>query len=262
METLKVNSINISIWLVLLFSLLITNPALAEIVAEVTQLTGKADVTRNGQAPLALSKGDKIEAQDIVRTKNKTQLQISFTDGSKITLAEKTRLIIKDYLVKNEPMGFFELTRGKIRSFVTKTFSQRKESFQIKTKTAIAGVQGTDFEVHSFPQESLIFVHEGIVSVKNVEANISKKQLLRTGQSAVVRSQTAPELIVMPLSSSTISDEQAEQTLADQNQNENSRLNSGTQQDMRSGGEIKQDPVSLTPSSTRQIPLPPIPNLP
>jgi len=255
MDTINIK--NKIIWLFSVFIFLMTSPVFAEVVAEVSELKGRADVVRNNQASVSLKLGDKIESKDIIRTKNESRLLLTFVDGSQITLSEKTRLIVTDYVAKNKPRGFFELSRGKIRSFVTKTFSKRKESFQIRTKTAIAGVQGTDFEVHSFATESLVFVHEGIVSVKNVNVNIIKKQLLQAGQSAIVRAEAAPQLISVPLSSST-GTEQEDQTAVE----DFSTLTSGTQQDMRSGGEIKQDPISLTPSITTRVPLPPIPNLP
>ena len=233
--------------LVLLSSTLLSNHTQAEVVGKITRLSGSADVTRGQESPLGLKIQDPIEDRDIIRTKNKSLLQITFNDGSRVTLAQQTRLHISEYITDKEPSGVLDVTRGKIRAFVSDTFSSRKESFRTRTRTAIAGVQGTDFEVHSNAKETNVLVHEGIVSVRSIDTNIPTHLLIRAGQSSTTLLNQMPTINnrSTPLKSTV-----------------NSSLGSGSTQDLRSSGWQSSDRIGSRPLDTTRIPLPATPNLP
>ncbi len=61
-----------------------------------------------------------------------------------------------------------QASRGQVRAVVTDAFSSRKDSFRVKTPTAVVGVQGTDFGLEVLPLVTLLTVYEGVVSARNV----------------------------------------------------------------------------------------------
>ena len=226
---------------------LLSSQTQAEVVGKITRLSGSADVTRGQAAPLGLNIQDSIEDKDIIRTKSKSLLQITFNDGSRVTLAQRTRLLVSEYITDKEPSGVLDVTRGKIRAFVSDTFSTRKESFRTRTRTAIAGVQGTDFEVHSRAKETDILVHEGIVSVRNINTDIPSHLLIRAGQSSTTLLNQVPTMNKKSTTSKS---------------GVNSSLGSGSTQDLRSSGWQSSDLIGSKPLDTTRIPLPATPNLP
>ncbi len=243
--------------ILLIFS---SGSAYAEAVGKVTSLFGTADYTRQGQPSKKISIGDIIEKQDIIRTKRNSRLEITFNDGSKITLAQRTRMIVENYITGEHANALFSVTRGKIRAFVTDTFSNRKESFRTRSKTAIAGVQGTDYEMHSSGLGTQVIVHKGLVSFQSLEPNIPLVQLLRSGESALIRASLPPIAIHQSsgLARSIKETEKSEHA----NNNLNSEINSGSMQDLIASGFQTQNPNSLTPQKNVLIILPPEPNLP
>ena len=245
---LKKTSTSIPFYIFTLILLaLFSSHSQAEIVGKITRLSGSADVTRDQGAPIGLKIQDSIEDKDIIRTKSKSLLQITFNDGSRVTLAQQTRLLISEYITDNEPSGVLDVTRGKIRAFVSDTFSTRKESFRTRTRTAIAGVQGTDFEVHSKPKETDVLVHEGVVSVRNIDTNLPSHLLIRAGQSSTTLLNQVPTMNRRSTTSKS---------------NVTSSLGSGSTQDLRSSGWQSSDLIGSRPLDTTRIPLPATPNLP
>jgi hypothetical protein len=85
--------------------------------------------------------GDPVSNGDILRTKAKTKVSITFTDGNTLWLAEKTRMKISRYATEEKSNNYFDLFRGKSRAVVTKL--ARGSTFELHTPTAVCGVRGT-----------------------------------------------------------------------------------------------------------------------
>jgi hypothetical protein len=176
--------------------LLLPGSAWGAEAGRVTALEGKADVHRSGApSAVALKVGDAVQEGDVVRTKRLSTLEIRLRDGSVLKLSELTRLEITKYLLGEQPEGLLQSTRGQVRAIVAETFSKRKDSFRVKTPTAIVGVQGTDFSVQvgTFsPLATIVIVYDGIVSVENVNPAIPGKEILTKGQTTKVEANQPP----------------------------------------------------------------------
>jgi hypothetical protein len=107
----------------------------------VTTLQGQADITPPAGKVRALKLGDPINNGDILRTKAKAKVEITFTDGNTLWLAEKTRMKISRYSNTEGSSNVFDLFRGKSRSVVTKL--ARGSRVEVHTPTAVCGVRGT-----------------------------------------------------------------------------------------------------------------------
>lgn len=155
-------------------------------IGKVSALTGRADVSRAGSAAVELKIEDGVSQADVIRTKKNSRLVLTMVDGSRLTMAENTRLELKHYQVEGKPAGLLKVSRGRLRAFVSKVFSSRSESFQVRTPTAVAGVIGTDFAVIVEALFTRVVVFQGIVSVRNIDPNIPKREILKKDQSTVV----------------------------------------------------------------------------
>lgn len=216
----------------------------ATYIGKVSRLEGSADVLRGRGPAVDLAMENPVYGKDILRTRKRSLLEISMNDGSRITIGESTRLDIKEYLAGQKPRGMFDLMRGRVRAVVSNVFSKRKESFQIRTTTAVVGVQGTDFIVLAGAMETRIEVFEGVVSVKNTDPNVKARKILKAGQAATVR-KGEPPLLTMP--------------------QHMKQFGSGGSLDILSGGTQSNAPTMITPKTSpgKAAPsLPPIPNPP
>lgn len=137
-------------WLLMPTVFLVSAP---EPVGKVASLEGKGTITRN-KKKLLIKKGMDIFQGDEVNTQTKkTIVQIGFKDGTAISLSGKTNLVIKKKIITaKKSTTLLKLLKGKVRSKVKKL--QPGSDYKVATKTAVAGVRGTDFvvEKHSPPK--------------------------------------------------------------------------------------------------------------
>ena len=210
-------------------------------IGEVTRLVGEADVTRGAAPAQTLRTGDSVQAKDVLRTKKDALLEVTMTDGSRLTLGESSRLEVANYVTGDQPDALLDLTRGRLRSFVTDVFSSRSESFRVRTPTAVVGVQGTDFALILEALLARLRVYAGIVVASNVNPQVPDRRVLRAGQSTVIRENQPP-------------DEPEDFSVA--------TFGSGGQADLYFGGDQGNNPLGLTPTVPSSVPAPPIPSPP
>lgn len=249
------NNISAFRWLSVVLLLLI--PLLqshAADVGTVTRLSGTADVTRGDAPASALQLGDAIQQQDVVRTRSGASLEITLSDGSRLTLGENTQMAIAEFATGASPASLLEVTRGRLRAFVTDLFSSRNESFRVRTATAVAGVQGTDFAVLAEAELTRVIVYQGVVVTANADPRIKGREVVRAGQSTVIKKGQPPEpaeslsAYLLGSGAGTLN------TLAP--------ILGGGQLDLRASGEQGKEPILLTPRVPSSVPTPPIPRPP
>ncbi len=173
-------------FLPILLVILIQAPLFPEQAGLVTRLKGNADVTRNNNPAILLKQGDGVYERDLIRTKSNSLLVVTMKDKGQLTLAENSKIVISKYITGKKPAGLLNLSRGKLRAYVTDEFSKRSESFQVRTPTAIAGVQGTEFVVAVHSRYTQVYVYHGVVVVYNVNRAVKGRQVLYAGQQTIV----------------------------------------------------------------------------
>lgn len=96
---------------------------------------------------LLLYKGDSIV------TLENGKVNLLMKDGSTMTLASGTRLIINESIFdpgdKKNRTSFVSQTSGKVRFWIRKMLDFNQSDFKVKTKTAVVGVRGSDFIVEA-----------------------------------------------------------------------------------------------------------------
>jgi hypothetical protein len=137
-------------------------------IVRILRVNGPIDVPKSG---MVVNVGDTFE------TKADGKVKIRLNDGSEMIVAANSRVTIENVSV-DEVSGkrkiILDLLRGKVRSRVKKKYDT-ENTFTVKTRTAVAGVRGTDFVASFEPGEnewvSEIRTFEGMVHLESVRAS-------------------------------------------------------------------------------------------
>jgi len=196
-DPMKCLTMKLAKFLAMLLLVVPMHGAWAAEAGRISVVEGKADILRAGQGPAAAAKvGDAVNEKDVLRTKRRSRLEVTMTDGSQLKLSELTQIEISKYAsAGDQPDSLINATRGQVRAIVSETFAKRKESFRVKTPTALVGVQGTDFAVQIQTNLSLIMVYKGVVSAKNVLSDVAGQVILTAGQMTRVLANQPPEAV-------------------------------------------------------------------
>ncbi len=153
-----------------LLCLLLITTALAG--AEITYLVGSVSVFRGGSSFTA-SLGSRLKGGDIVKTRDRSRVEITLDGGSLVRLSSNSELTIE----RSSTSGLatstvISSTGGRLWSNVT-PFTNAESNYVVKTPTATAAVRGTVFRTDIYPDTStLLRVYEGSVEMWNPMAAI------------------------------------------------------------------------------------------
>ena len=113
-----------------------------------------------------VKKGDAVKDGAYVRTESASKLELTLPDGSVLRLGDDTLFQIETSLPKKDKGTSFSVLLGKTWAKV-RTVSGG-QTFDVKTKTAVAGVRGTVFSVLAQQDTATtVKVFEGEVAVSN-----------------------------------------------------------------------------------------------
>lgn len=128
-------------------------PGPGRAVGRFTQVDGEVVVIhKDGEKGFRVAPGIDLYEQDTVVTLDDGHAAFCLRDGSFITLAPETIMVIvkSDYVPeKNIRSTFVNMVSGKSRSVVQPLVESRRSEFTLKTKTAVAGVRGSDFIIYA-----------------------------------------------------------------------------------------------------------------
>ncbi|MFP4475092.1 MAG: FecR domain-containing protein [Desulfatibacillaceae bacterium] len=126
-------------------------------VGTVERITGTVVVvhTKTGEAYFAQA-GDGIYEQDEIHTLEDTKCRLQLGRGDAVSVAERTRLTIQEYVDDydgGKKKSLFQVARGKALFMVHRLFGYRDIDSEVHTPTAICGVRGTKFGVEVMPAD-------------------------------------------------------------------------------------------------------------
>ena len=158
--------------LVLLFAFNLFAEENKTLTAKIDYIIGKGNVKiikpagkkLNAKNNMTIYSGDKI------KTDEKTTVQISLDNNTKVRIAKNTEFELKGKAGKKETI--FSLTIGKIWASFKKLKKDHK--YSVETPTAVAGVRGTIFVVQHNENNTTLFVGEGKV---NFLSKLLKKEI-------------------------------------------------------------------------------------
>ena len=148
------------------------NLLLAAVVGNVTSMSGEV-LFRSGdnQKYVNMKHKQSLEEGNWIRTGKKGWLELTLTDGSKFTVANNSELEVTSFMVSGgRKEGSFTLTQGKLRASVVKLAGQQTD-IKVKSRTAVAGIRGTEFLMLSEGPANVFFGNEGVVRVSGSDAS-------------------------------------------------------------------------------------------
>lgn len=161
--------------------MLIPSIVYADEAGTIVAVKGTVIIQRDGKSIFAQLK-DTVLSNDIIETKEESRAKMLFSDDSILTLAENSKVSIKEYLYSEEDKkgeSIIMLIDGKLRSLVGNT------EFEVHTPTMIAAARGTYFitwtEIKEGIPHSGAAVLEGHVDVYNIDPAIIGVVTLQPG---------------------------------------------------------------------------------
>jgi hypothetical protein len=173
---------------------LVGNGALASDEApagRISRVSGNVTLLRGGQVQ-AGAPGDAIYVSDSIRTAADSRAEVTFDDGSVLTVGPDSEVAIETFApVAEESTAVLDLLAGIVRVTVNKATDWGR--FDVRTTTAVASVRGTDYLVESNEAGSAVFVAEGRVAVSSRAG--AGTAVLRAGQGVDVTAAFEPPVV-------------------------------------------------------------------
>ncbi len=161
-------------------------------VGTVVAIRNKAVIERDKKEMEAKVK-DGILFIDSVSTMEASRAKMLFIDDSVLTMGEKSRVVIKEFLYKDgKGKSIFNLLDGKMRAIVGKT------EFEVHTPTAVAAARGTVILVEVGVRDGRIFTTiiclEGKIDVINADPKVVGVVTINPGEMLTVFESEPPPL--------------------------------------------------------------------
>lgn len=160
--------------LLVLTLIMLPDLLLAAAVGNATKMSGEVFFRAGDNLKYTLLKqGQTVEEGNWVKTGKKGWLELSLSDGSRFTIANNTELEVNRFMVnKDKKEGSFTLTQGKLRASVVKLGGQQTD-IKIRSRTAVAGIRGTEFLMLAEGPANVFFGNEGIVNISGMGEDVA-----------------------------------------------------------------------------------------
>ena len=143
--------------------------AAQETIGAVSRIQGETSRTRGG-ATRALGLNASVLLNEVVSTGEAARLEVTFTDGTQVTLGEKAELTLDTFvfnpaagsgMIKFGVVGTFRFLSGQVSKLASSDVS-------VTTPVATLGIRGTEFWGGPIDNQVLgVFLIEGAVRVSN-----------------------------------------------------------------------------------------------
>ena len=150
--------------------MLVTMPIgeVARAEVQVTAVKGEVGLLRAGATrEEAAGKSSLLATGDRLRTGHHSWAALALPDGSRIMLTSDSDFLVRDFDAAQRS-GIFSLLNGKLRANITPR-TDRPADYRFHTRTAIAGLRGTDFALIHRGQANVFFGNTGLVEVRGLE---------------------------------------------------------------------------------------------
>ena len=116
----------------------------AELTSKVRSALGDVSRQKKNQNNWGILRvGSKVYESDKLKTGEESEIVLGLPDGSLITVAEKSEIIVSVLFEKNSQQTSIGISSGKI-GFVAQKQKNKDASFSFKTGTAVAAIRGTE----------------------------------------------------------------------------------------------------------------------
>ncbi|RUM65757.1 MAG: hypothetical protein DSZ05_05535 [Sulfurospirillum sp.] len=169
-------------------ALLLISSSLMASIGEITALRGTADLQR-GTEHIPVTVGTKLEKHDRIDTAPQSKLQIVFNDKTVISLGQKSRFSVDEYLFDDKNVqARFTIKKGFFKSITGKIGKIAPSHFKVRTANATIGVRGTTIIGEISQKRDIIACTYGRIVVSTPQGSVVVNQ----GERTVVAQAKAP----------------------------------------------------------------------
>lgn len=145
-----------------------TYAAAATRVGQVSRILHTAQAVTEGDTH-DLSANSDIHLNDVIMTGEDARLEITFTDGTLVTLGENASLVIDNFVYQpSANQSLVDLAiKGAFRFITGQAGRLSQSTIAVRTPFAIIGVRGTDFFGGPLDGQFGVLLFEGAVAVTN-----------------------------------------------------------------------------------------------
>ena len=177
-------------------------PAAAEVAGRALDVRPSATLS-NGEGSITLSRGADVAMGDRVRTNSRGQVQLKFTDDTKLVVGPNSSLVIEAYLLRSRNRANNFTVRALGGTFRMISGNSQKQAYRIRTPTATIGIRGTSFDLAVSGGETNLLLYSGSARIcgsngrcRIIEGRCSLGQAPRRGNPDVVRDRRAAANII------------------------------------------------------------------
>lgn len=177
--------------MVALFLLLAGGPAAAaDGIGAVTRVQGEAQGLLDSNV-VTLRVGTAIFMNEKLTTGSKARLELTFVDGTRLTVGESASVIVDRFLYRPRGLGnaFDAVVTGPFRFISGKLDKTPASLSQVETPFATIGIRGTEFWGGPIDGQSGVFLLAGAVSVRNPSGSV---ELTSPGQGTNIVAPSTP----------------------------------------------------------------------
>jgi len=177
--------------LVAWLALACTSPAVADDgIGSVTRLQGQAQGLLGGSV-VVLVVGTSIFMNEKLTTGSKSRLELTFADGTKLTVGDNAGVTVDRFLYKPRSLGnaFDAVVTGPFRFISGKLDKTGGSASSIKTAFATVGIRGTNFWGGPIDGHAGVVLFSGAVTVTNASGSV---ELTKPGQGTNITGRNTP----------------------------------------------------------------------
>ncbi|GEM_PF-2383407 len=162
-------------------------------IGEITWVEGTVKVEYPSKSPEDGKIGMNLFLNATISTGENSRAMIKLSDGSILSIAPKTKILIESLIKDQDKRVASVLTFvGRVRAFVKKQINA-KSKFEFKSKTAIAGVRGTHLALDVLENgNTKVYLFSGFVGVFNREKMELPEIMLSEGTFSEIKAGEAP----------------------------------------------------------------------
>ena len=159
-------------------------------IGTVTRLEGQAQALLGGGA-VTLVVGTTIFMNEKLTTGSKTRLELTFADGTKLTVGDNASVTVDRFLYKPRSLGnaFDAAVTGPFRFISGKLDKTGGSTSSIKTAFAVVAIRGTNFWGGPIDGHAGVVLFSGSVTVTNASGSV---ELTKPGQGTNIIGRNAP----------------------------------------------------------------------
>ena len=167
-----------------------------DVIGTVTRLEGQAQALLGGSA-VTLVVGTTIFMNEKLTTGSKTRLELTFADGTKVTVGDNASVTVDRFLYKPRGLGnaFDAVVTGPFRFISGKLDKTGGSTSSIKTAFAVVAIRGTNFWGGPIDGHAGVVLFSGSVTVTNASGSV---ELTKPGQGTnIIGRNTPPSAVTM-----------------------------------------------------------------